>query len=87
MAHRKLVEFSVHGDFPSFFVCLPEAKIQISINHPSIGLPTFSYGNLHFPMVFLSLAHFLDLLIRGPKKMKNIHLIDSPVMVDFLLGK
>jgi hypothetical protein len=28
-----------------------------------------------------------DLLIRGPPKIRNLHLIDSPVMVDFPLGK
>ena len=30
---------------------------------------------------------FLDLLFRGFQKIKNLHFIDSPVMVDFLLGK
>ena len=68
-AHRMLVEFSIHGDFPSFFVCLPEAK-NSNIHSPSIYWGTKIYRNLHFPMVFLWFSEGLDV---GAQVVRGVH--------------
>ena len=47
---------------------------------------TIHHSSIFYPPRMWSLNKYLDLLIRGPQKIKTIH-YRFPKMVDFLLGK